>query len=156
MRLLIFLVSVVYFMFTSLHLIRSQAPHPSGSARALRCNLPRRPGPSLRSLQRSRFQPWPPSGECDDQLHQGRWQRRLARCSLIRNQACRHSVLRLAKHHPAEPVPAVHRTSSAQSRCSGPSCCSRISRICCHGRTTCAVSPLASKAAARRSNSRSW
>ena len=156
MRLLIFLASVVYFLFTSLHLIRYQAPHPSGSARALRCNLPRRPGPSMRSVQRSRFQPYPPSGECDDQLHQGRRQRRLARCYLIRDQACRHSVLRLDKHQPAEALPAAHRSSPAQSRCSGPSCFSRISRICCHRRTTCAVSPLASKAEARRSNSRSW
>ena len=156
MRLLTILALVVYFLYTSLNLIRYQARHPSGSARALRCNLPRRPGPSLRSLQRSRFQPWPPSGECDDQLHLGRRQRRLARCSLIRDQACRHSVLRLDQHHPAEPFLAVYRTSPAQSRCSGPSCCSRISRICCHWRTTCAVSPLASKKAPRRSNSRSW
>ena len=154
MRLLIFLASVVYFLFISLHLIREQAPHPTGVARALRCNLPKRPGPSMRSVQRNRFQLWPPSGECDDQPHQGRRQRRLTPCSLIRDQACHHSFFRLDQHHTAEPFPAVHRTSPAQSRCSGPSCCSRISWICCHRRTTCAVSPLASKAAARRSNSR--
>jgi hypothetical protein len=29
-------------------------------------------------------------------------------------------------------LPASHWSSSAQSRCSGPSCCSRISRIRCH------------------------
>ena len=153
MRLLTILILVVYFLFTSLNLIRYQAPHPSGSARVLRCNLARRLGPSLRSLQRSRFQPWPPAREWDDQPHQGKQRRRLARCSLIRDQACRHSVLCLDQHHPAEPFPAAHRNSLAQSRCSGPSCCSRISRICCHRRTTRAMSPLASKAAARSSNS---
>jgi hypothetical protein len=156
MRLLSILSLVVYFLFTSLHLIMSQAPHPSGSAWALRCNVPRRPEPSMRSLQRRGFQPWPPLREWDDQPHQGRRRRRLTPCSLIRNQAYRHSVLRPGKLHPAEPFPAAHMSSPAQSRCSGPSCCSRISRICCHRRTTCAMSPLASKALARRSNSLSW
>ena len=156
MRLLSILTLVVYFLFTSLHLIRCQAPHPSGSAWALRCNVPRRPEPSMRSLQRVGFQSWPPSGESDDQLHQGKRQRRLARCSLIRDQTYRHSVLRLDKHQPAEPFPDAHRISPAQSRCSGPSCFSRISRICCHRRTTCATSPLAPKTAERCSNSRSW
>ena len=155
MRLLIFLVSVVCFLFTSLHLIRYQAPHPSGVARAMRCNVPRRPEPSPRALQSRRFQSWSPSREWDDQPHQGRRRRRLTPCSLIHDQACHHSVLCLAKHHPAEPFPAAHMSSPAQSRCSGPSCCSRITRICCHRRTTSAVSPLATKAPARRSNSRS-
>jgi hypothetical protein len=156
MRLLIFQASVVYSLFTSLHLIRYQAPHLSGVARALRCNVPRRPEPSPRALQSRSFQSWPPSCERDDQPHQGRRRRRLTPYSLIRDQACRHSVLRLDQHHPAEPFPTVHRSSPAQSRCSGPSCCSTISRICCHWRTTCAVSPLASNAAARRSNSRRY
>jgi len=155
MCLLIILTLVVYFLFTSLNLIGYQAPHPSGVARAMRCIVSKRPETSPRALQSRRFQSWPPSGECDDQLHQGKRQRRLTPCSLIRDQACRHSVLRLDQHHPAEPFPARHRTSPAQSRCSGPSCCSRISRICCHRRTTCAVSPLASRTAARRINSRS-
>jgi len=156
MCLLIILTLAVYFLFTSLNLIRYQAPHPSGVARDMRCNVPRRPETSPRALQSRRFQSWPPSCERDDQPHQGRRQRRLTPCSLIRDQACRHSVLRLDQHHLAEPFPAAHRTSPAQSRCSGPSCCSRISRICYHRPTTCAVSPLASKAAARRSNSLSY
>jgi hypothetical protein len=155
MRLLSILTLVVYFLFTSLHLIMSQAPHPSGVARALRCNVPRRPEPSLRSLQRRRFQPWSPSSERDNQPHQGMRRRRSTPYSLIRNQACHHCVHHPGKHHPAEPFPAAHMSSPAQSRCSGPSCCSRISRICCHWRITFAVSPLASKTAARRSNSRS-
>ena len=156
MRLLIFQASVVYFLFTSLHLIRYQAQHPSGVARAMRCNVPRRPEPSPRALQSRRFQSWPPSREWDDQPRQGRRRRRLTPCSLIPYQACHHSVLRLDEHHTAEPFPAAHRTSPAQSRCSGPSCCSRLSRMCCHRRITCAVSPLGSKAAARRSNSLSY
>jgi hypothetical protein len=87
--LLIFLVSVVNFLFTHLYLIRYQAPRPSGSGR-----------------------------------------RRLTPCSLLRDQACRHSVLRLDQHHPAEPFLAVRRTSPAQSRCSGTSCFSRLSKFC--------------------------
>ena len=138
---MIILILVVYFLFTSLNLIRYQAPHPSGVARAMGCNVPRRPEPSPRALQSRRFQSWPPSREWDDQPHRGRRRRRLTPCSLLRDQAYRHSVLRPGKLHPAEPFPAVHRSSSAQSMCSGPSCFSWISRICCNWRTTCACRP---------------